>query len=69
MVFTSNCCIQLLQVDADTHNGFLMTGTIAAHQSVGSVTDLITPDSTMLLSSGRVISNRVDHDSITGKIH
>ena len=33
---------------------FLMTGTIAAHQSVGSVTDLITPDSTMLLSYGRV---------------
>ena len=26
--------------------GFLMTGTIAAHQSVGSVTGQVTPDST-----------------------
>jgi hypothetical protein len=47
----------------------LMTGTIAAHQSVGSVTDLISPDSTMLLISGRVISHRVDDGSLTGKIH
>ena len=35
-----------------------MTGTIAAQQSVDSVTDLITPDSTMLLSSALTASIR-----------